>query len=465
MTLKLTRRQALHTLGALAATRVLPGCGSTATPGTIDTLVFLLMENRSYDHYLGSRTLLEGKPGDGLVAGMANPDQNGVSVPSAPAPSGDALCVASPPHEWDPARVQFNGGACDGFVRAYQSSNPGTDGSVAMSYLARADLPVHYALADAYTSCDRWFASLLGGTLPNRMYWHAATANGARDNKDVLDGAYRGVTTIYHRLDAAGVDWAYYYTDIPILSAIGSDLDLTNRVRRFVDFLHDAAAGVLPPITYIDPGFASNDDHPPHHPLLGQQLIAAVYQALATSPQWPRCRLVVAYDENGGFFDHVVPGTAPDDQAAAGFNQLGFRVPALVVGPYARAGYVSSVAREHTSCLRDIEKRYALTPLTMRDAAANDLSETIDEARLAAGDAAAPIQLPAVEIDESMLPPACHYGAQFTKPLDDHDIIVWAQANPQRLGSLDRTRYAADTVHEIADYLDRHGLGRIRRGR
>src|SRR5262249_30610492 len=166
-------RQALKTLGALAASPLLPSCGST-TPGTIDTLVFLLMENRSYDHYLGARSLLEGKPGDGLVAGMACPDQNGAGVASVQAAAGYGMCVPSPPHEWNPSHTEFDGATNDGFVRAYQHSYPGTDGSIAMSYMRRDQVPIHNALADAYTSCDRWFSSILAGTLPNRTYWHAA---------------------------------------------------------------------------------------------------------------------------------------------------------------------------------------------------------------------------------------------------------------------------------------------------
>jgi phospholipase C len=171
----------------------------------------------------------------------------------------------------------------------------------------------------------------------------------------------------------------------------------------------------------------------------------------------------VAYDEHGGFFDHMAPSTAPDDRAADGFNQLGFRVPSLVIGPYARAGYVSSVTREHTSCLRHIEKTFSLEALTVRDAAANDLGECIDADRQAAGMPAAPIQLPAVEIDESMLPESCNHGADLGKP--DHDIVFWAEAEPAKFGALDRRRYAEDDVHTIAAYLDRFGLGRIRKSR
>jgi phospholipase C len=292
------------------------------------------------------------------------------------------------------------------------------------------------------------------------MYWHAGTSNGATSNDQVIGGAFEGVPTIHHRLDQAGVDWAYYYGDVPVLAVI-NDLELTGRLRRFMyDFIDDAAAGTLPPVVYIDPGFGSNDDHPPHHPLLGQQLIAATYNALATSPHWERCLMVVTYDENGGYYDHVAPPTVPDDRAAEGFDQLGFRVPPLVIGPYVKQGYVSSVQYDHTSALKHLENKFGLAPLTTRSSAANDLSDCIDFGRLAAGDATAPISLPAVEIDEFSLPENC-IGSSLRG--FDHDILAWAET--ANLGKLDLRHETRDYVYGIAEYLDKHGLGRIRRGR
>ena len=222
-----------------------------------------------------------------------------------------------------------------------------------MQYLLREHVPTSYALADAYTLCNRWFCSVLGPTYPNRYYWHSAQSNGIMDN--TIPATIW--TNLYDRLNAAGVDWTYYYGDVPVLSLLGSAGD--GHIKRFKDFATDCAAGTLPPVVYIDPSFSLNDDHPPHHLSMGQQLIGAVYTALATSPQWKNILFCLTYDENGGFFDHVAPPTAADDLAAQGFDQLGFRVPTVVMGPYVKQG-VSSVVYDHTSVLRHIENMFGL---------------------------------------------------------------------------------------------------------
>jgi len=456
------RRTAIKALGALGAAagapRLLAGCGDNEAgpvlPPGIDHVVVLMMENRSFDHYFGSRSLLEGLPGDGLPEGASN--RNGAGERVAIYPAGE-VCVADPPHGWGSSRTQFDDGACDGFVLAYENSW-GTDVPPdAMSYLVRDNLPVSYALADAYTICDRWFSSVLGPTWPNRMYFHTAQSMGITANDLPADGF--DWPSIYHRLDQASVDWRYYYIDVPVI-AVADNLDLDGRVRRAMpDFLDEAAAGTLPSVAVIDPGFSYNDDHPPHHPLVGQQYISLVYGALARSPQWERSLLIITYDEHGGFYDHVPPPTAPDDRAADGFGQLGFRVATMVIGPWVRPGYVCSTPLEHCSVLKHLENKYRMQPLTMRDAAASDITDCIDQARIdAAGDPLPPAEVPAVEFDESQLPERC------TNAYWSSDILTWA----------DRARFPArwdlrgkarETVYDIADVLDSWNLGRIRRGR
>ena len=450
----MNRRQAIKALGGLAgaatASRFLSACGDgDGGPSGITTYVYLMLENRTYDHILGSRALREGKPGDGLTASMANLDVNGASVASYEAPS-DALCVLDPPHGWDESHAQWNNGANDGFLKQYQLDHGNMPITDVMAYLTRPMIPVTYALADAYTTCDRWFASVMGPTLPNRAYWHAATSFGLKVNNDVLNMfSSVPVPTIYNRLHDRGVDWAYYSGPLAVVSLLGNpgpyQLDVTGKIKRFAfysdqpddhngEFFKDAAAGKLPPVVYIDPFFGENDDHPPAHPIMGQALIAAVYRALANSPQWKNCMLVITYDEHGGFFDHVSPPQTTDDTLAKfgvdGFEQMGFRVPALVMGPYAKQGYVSSVPCDHTSALKHLQNAFGLETLNPRMDAANDLSDCIDMDRLARGEWAPPIDIPEIDLTQypmALNDPACRGSGGF-RVVDP--ITEWADENP-----------------------------------
>jgi phospholipase C len=221
------------------------------------------------------------------------------------------------------------------------------------------------------------------------------------------------------------------------------------------EFFDDAEKGRQQPVTFIDPGFGLNDDHPPHHPVLGQQFLASVYSALAASPHWKNLLLVVTYDENGGFFDHVPPPTAADERADLGFDQLGFRVPTLVAGPYVKQGYVSSEIYDHTSALKHIKNAFGLPPLTMRSEAALDLTDCIDLERLAAGNPSAPISLPEVDIDATMLPPECD-GVSFREtPGGEHDhvILEWAALDRERSAPWDLTAERPDYIRAINDLL------------
>ncbi len=454
---RVTRREALRDLGAAAgaaSTSALLACEDDTAgtgpekprgPGSITHIVIVMMENRSYDHYFGARSMVEGLPGEGLTAGLSNLDTAGVARPVF---RETTYCVPDPPHSWDRSRAQFNGGMNDGFMTEYEASHPGAPPHV-MGYFERSDLPVFYALADAYTSCDHWFSSVMGPTWPNRFYLHSGQSGGLTTNVPVA----MPWPTIYDRLDQAGVGWMYYYSDLPFLAVLGNTKNLPLEF-----FFEEAKEGILPPVTVIDPGFALNDDHPPHHPLLGQQFIASIYQALATSPHWEHCLLVVTYDEHGGFYDHVPPPKVADDRAAEGFDQLGFRVPTLLVGPYVKAGHVSSTQYDHASVLKHIETMFGLAPLTARDAAASDLSDAIDAERLAAGDAAAPVELPVVLFDESMLDVAC------TMARKKSDIEVLADTGYFPAPS-DRRSERRDLALFIGDFLAQHGRGGIRRGR
>ena len=451
------RRDALKTIGGLGAAagmaRFLPSCGSGDDgPNGITTYVYLMMENRSYDHFFGARSMIEAKPGDGLRTTMTNPDL--ANQPISPwTPANTQLCAIDPPHGWDASHLQWNNGANDGFVRAHQlEHNNDTTAIEPMQYLERRDVPVSWALADQYATADRWFCSVMGPTWPNRFYWHAATSEGKMANTLPTGGSLIE-PSIYHRLDAKGIDWAYYFGNIPVVS-LYKGLD-TSHIRRFMpDFLVDAAAGKLPPVVYLDPAFNENDDHPPVHPINGQELIATVYTALAQSPQWKNILLVITYDEHGGFFDHVSPPRTVDARAAQGFDQLGFRVPTLVAGPYVKQSYVSSKVYEHCSALRHLELAFDLEPLNQRTMAASDLSDFIDMDRLARGAWAKPIAIPMVDPSDMTLWPmsaVCRSGSL----REDHPILEWANAHPDALGALDLRSELPEYRRGIREFLAR----------
>jgi phospholipase C len=431
------RRDALKTIGGLGAAagmaRFLPSCGGDGGPDGITTYVYMMMENRSYDHYLGARSMLEGKSGDGLVATMTNPDLDGKLI--APwLPSNEQMCDIDPPHGWDTLRASFDGGKNDGFVKQHQLAHKmDTTAIQPMQYLTRHELPVTWALADEYASADRWFCSVMGPTFPNRYYWHTGSSGGLMSNITPPQGGFP-FPSIYNRLHDKNVNWAYYFGSISFVSLIANFEEAKAHVFDFRQFLDDAAAGKLPPVVYIDPFFNNNDDHPPVHPINGQELIAAVYTALATSPQWKNCLLVITYDENGGFFDHVAPPKTVDDRAAQGFDQLGFRVPTIVAGPYVKQAHVSSVVYDHTSALRHLEKTFDLEPLNQRTMAANDLSDFIDMDRLARVDPRPPITLPSIDLSQWPQDPAACTGGTLRA---DHPIIEFADANPELVKDFD----------------------------
>ncbi|MEJ7600904.1 MAG: alkaline phosphatase family protein [Kofleriaceae bacterium] len=480
------RRDALKTIGGLAGAaslaKFLPGCSSDDDgPVGITTYVYLMMENRSYDHYLGARAL-EGLGGEGLKPGLMNRTLGGTVVAPYPAPDDRGaevatVCDIDPPHGWDAAHEQFNGGLMDGFVTEHQADHGNLETATEpMKYMTRTNLPITWALADAYTTCDRWFCSVMGPTLPNRAYWHAATSFGIDNNNDILEKfSSVPVPTVYNRLQEAGVDWRFYYGNLAVVSLLANPgpyqidigpADGTGKVRRFGDaktgtgqFFKDAAAGTLPPVVYIDPGFSSNDDHPPVHPILGQELIAAVYTALARSPQWKNCLLVVTYDENGGYYDHVAPPLTTDDTEAKfgvpGFDQLGFRVPALVAGPYVKQGYISSVQYDHTSAIKHLQNVFGLAPLTARSEAAMDLADCIDFERLARGEPRAPITLPSLNADEwPIYHESCIAEGGFKQAHDP--ITEWADRNPGAFGPYDARGEETTMILGIREYLRNH---------
>ncbi|MBZ0254332.1 MAG: phosphoesterase, partial [Candidatus Methylomirabilis sp.] len=318
----------------------------------------------------------------------------------------NVYCVSDPPHGWGSGRKQLAGGANSGFISEYYP-RVGNDLEAArvMGYHDRAQLPFYYGLADEFTLCDQWYCSVMGPTWPNRYYTIAAQSGGRMSN----DFLPTSVTTIFDRLTAEGIPWRYYYADVPFLAVFVDKLgEYGPNIKPVDQYYADAAAGTLPNVTFVDPSYILADDHPPHHVQLGQGYVSSVFHALANGPHWSESLFVLTYDEWGGFYDHVAPpASAPDERAAEGFNQYGFRVPTVVAGPYVKRGHVSNVLHDHTSVAAYLEWLWNLAPLTERDAAAATLVDALDEARVLALDPRPVPALPDVIFDESTFSAFC----------------------------------------------------------
>lgn len=378
----LSRRTLLKTSGALGAAGLLAGAGlehgvlgspsfattTAALPAPaasgIDHVVVVMMENRSFDHFLG---WLPGA--DGKQSGLSFTDRYGLRHITHHLGEYASCAFNDPDHSYEGGRIELNNGRCDGWLKA------GENDSLAIGYYTQPDLAFLGQAAPAWTVCDRYFSAVMAETYPNRFYQHAAQTD--RLHNSTVTST---LPTIWDRLVAAGLTGRYYFSDIPFTALWGTEyLPIS---RPFATFIADAAAGRLPQVSFIDPRFedegsgSSGDDHPKADIRAGEQFLNQVYDAVTSSPNWANTVLVINFDEWGGFYDHVAPGTAPD--VSSGTALRGFRVPALVISPRARRRYVAHNVYDHTSVLKLIEWRWGLMALTPRDSAARNLAEVLD---------------------------------------------------------------------------------------
>jgi len=227
-------------------------------------------------------------------------------------------------------------------------------------------------------------------TYPNRFYMHAAQTDRLTNTT-----ATSTLPTIWSRLEEKGLSGRYYFSDLPFLGLWGTRY--ANISKPFSQFLADAAAGTLPNVAFIDPRFedegsgTSQDDHPHADIRNGEVFLNQIYDALRSGPNWSKTVLIINYDEWGGFYDHVPPPLAPIPTATAAAGdtdgRLGFRVPCVVISPYAQRGFVAHGQYDHTSILKMIEWHFGLPPLSVRDDTANNLAEVLN---LAAPNVSAP---------------------------------------------------------------------------
>ena len=426
MTKKITRREFLAA-SAGAVTLGLDGCsGTTQTCVTgpdgrevcalpqpseapFDTVVVLMMENRSFDHLLG---WLPGA--DGRQAGLRYADTSGAEHATWPlAPDFQGCAYDDPDHSWQGIAVQYADGRCDGFLQTAKVGD-----RFPIGYYTQADLPILSVLASNYTTFDNYFCSMMGPTWENRLYQLTGTTQ-----VDMPDGFPKTdadrpcliETAIFDRVRAAGLTTGYYYFGEPMTGLFKSKRydDIARTIDRFWE---DARRGNLPNVVFVDPDYTdaaedagtSNDYHHRGSVLVGEAFVASVYNALKDSPQWGRMVFVLNFDEHGGFYDHVPPPPAcvpdaippdlkPGDEPGA-FDRYGIRVPFVVVSPYSRKRYVSHTVTDQTSVLRFIETRFDLPALTNRDANADPLLDMFDFAN---PPFMKPPKLPAATVDPS----------------------------------------------------------------
>ena len=336
----------------------------------IEHIVVVVMENRSFDHFLGWLP-----DADGQQAGLQFIDAAGAPHSTYNlAPDFTGCPHPDPDHSYNGSRAEYDGGKMDGFLRA------GSNDIFSVGYYVEQDLPFFNALARNYTTLDRYFCSILGPTFPNRLFVHSANTDRLTDSPDLTD-----LPTIWDRLAEASVSAKYYYSNVPFTSLWG--VKYLGITAGYKQFLSDAANGQLPAVSFVDPAYTvtdldvGNDDHPHSDVRRGDAFLAQTFQAVASGPAWASTVFIVTFDEWGGFFDHVAPPRAaepagdPDTDVVNGKTLLGLRVPVVIASPFTlgdpQQPRVEHAVFDHTSILKLIEWRWGLAPLTARDASSD----------------------------------------------------------------------------------------------
>ena len=387
----------------------------------VDTIVVLMMENRSFDHYLG---WLPGA--DGRQAGLTFTDKQGVKHETQHLQGDFQGCAhPDPDHSWKGGRIQLNNGKCDGFLRS------GENDVFSISYYEEGDLGFIQDAAKTFTTFDRFHCSLMGSTLPNRQYMHAGESYGNTSNNLPIEGGQMGFpdNTIFAALAKAGVSNRYFYNDLPI-SALWGAPGLA-RSGNIAEYYARCASGTLPNVSYVDPNFAasvgedpglSGDEHPHGDVRTGQAFMADVVHAFMESPQFKTGALFITYDEWGGFFDHVRPPRVPDQRNSRDldkdFGQMGFRIPTIAVSPYARRGHVEHTIYGFESILKFISYRFGIPPLNTRVRYASNIGRSFDWASKPR------LDVPDLPRPEHVVSQACPAApASDAERANDHDVV------------------------------------------
>ncbi|HSP98632.1 MAG TPA: alkaline phosphatase family protein [Candidatus Dormibacteraeota bacterium] len=472
--------------GCAAAAAVALGALLGAAPARADGnlqnvnhIIIVMMENHSFDNYLGVLAYVPGTPyhsanGYGKNRACLATDHTCVDGLSCRIPrTGGVLkcrnantsntkgrvkvfhetnyCVGPDlDHAWDGTHREVNFRNPNDTLKAARNNGFVLQNALTelpdqavdhdtMGYYTDLELPFYYSLAENFAIGDRYFASVLGQTFPNRAYFAAATSFGHLTTNEIIggvaQGGYKPINgTIYDLMDQQNVSWTDYYSDLPYSRIFAP---ASSHQQSVTQFAADASAGTLPAVSFVDPSALptqtingivyETDEHPPNDIRAGQYFVSTIITALRNSPSWNDSLLILTYDEHGGFYDHAIepPALAPDNIApgqcadlssppastvpgggidcshsstidapalcpdfmplapypadCATFNQYGVRLPFIAVSPFAKPHYVSHTVGDHTSLLALIEKRFlGGAHMTARDAAADTLEDMFD---------------------------------------------------------------------------------------
>jgi len=330
-------------------------------PGTpkVQNIVIVLQENHAFDNYFGTYPGAEGTAGKKICLPIARGSSNCVAPFHV-----SSLTPADMNHGWSAAHEDYDGGKMDAFVYTEGRS------SDTMGYYDGSDIPRYWKAAGNYVLCDHYFTSVMSQSAPNHLFLVAGTAWGLIDNKvpSSLD-----FPPIFQELDQAGVSWKVYgFTKwYESFSYVQKNSKSGNFASSGSEFASDIQQQKLAQVSWII-GAPGGSEHPPMNIQSGQDSVADdIVNPIGNSPYWSSAALFITWDDYGGFYDHVPPPQV--DQFG-----YGFRVPCLVISPFAKRGSIDSATNDHTSILKFVENNFGLAPLSARDAKANDLSEAFD---------------------------------------------------------------------------------------
>ncbi len=351
-------------------------------------IVVLMMENRSFDHMLGSLKAVDPRI-DGVDRTQWNPDTMGNQVHVQPRAEFQSQLDPDPNHHFPAVDLQIFGGDqgaervanMQGFVKSYYQQREDVGHSQKIMYYFPDDkLPVLTSLATNFAVFNRWFASIPGPTICNRAFAHYGTSFGQVG----MNMFYPRGKSIYERLEDGGRTAKLYYFD-----QASSTMEVVNLLQHqphlfgtYDQFLADCKSGTLSDYSFIEPNYTDHDNddgaqlacdqHPDHNVQAGELFIAAVYNAIRSNPDlWTSTALLLVYDEHGGIYDHVPPPSCTPDGYSAGpadtglnyafhFDRLGVRVPAVLISPWVPKGLVVPSERvfEHASIPNTVTRHF-----------------------------------------------------------------------------------------------------------